>query len=242
MTVPRFFISALAGEQESLSLSGADHHHLSRVLRARPGEEVWLLDGRGTVVRAVIDSMARHSTSLKVMERKQVEEERPRMHLFQAMLKGAKMDLVVEAAVELGVCSISPYACRRSRESPSLFERRLERLRSIALQSSRVAGRPYLPEITAPLTWKDMTSTLSGFGAALFADEQGGHRVAAALHDAGGVEMALVVGPEGGFEDEEREELMSLGARPVTLGPYIMRAEFAGMVLVAAARCACGLL
>ncbi|MBC7230192.1 MAG: 16S rRNA (uracil(1498)-N(3))-methyltransferase [Actinobacteria bacterium] len=242
MTIPRFFVTARDLTRERVVLSGADHHHLSRVLRAKVGDEVRIQDGCGGTARALIVGIGREATDLEVTERWREEEERPRLHLFQALLKGARMDLVVEAAAELGVSCVAPFACRRSRALSEETERRVERWRAICLQSSRVAGRLYLPEVFHPLPWEEMLGSLSSFDRVLFADEQGGERPAEALEGTGWGEVALVVGPEGGFEDTERDELRARGARPVSLGPYVLRAEYAGMVLVAAARCACGLL
>lgn len=242
MTTPRFYVSAADLEVDSVTLSGGDHHHLCRVLRARVGDEVWLLDGRGLKATARIERLGRESSILKLTDRKWEEEERPRLHLFQSLLKGSKMDLVVEVAAELGAASIIPFACRYSQSPTPALERRVERWRALAAQSSRVAGRLYLPEVGDPVDWQELLRSLSRFGVALFADERGGERVAHALHEPGTEDLAMVVGPEGGFEDAEREELRSLGARSVTLGPHVLRAEFAGMALVVAARCACRLM
>lgn len=245
MTIPRFFIPPLELQQDNIALRGKDHHHLGRVLRARLGDEVWLLNGSGDVARAAIEAMRRDFTLLRVVERKHVNEETPRMHLYQALLRGAKMDLVVEASVELGVSTVVPFVCRRSHAVTAVEERRLERWRAIAVQSARLAGRPYLPEILPPLAWEELTTKIRGSGTSLFADERGGVRVEDALKEAKAtraVDIALVVGPEGGFEDVEREALRGEGAAPVTLGPYILSAEYAGMALIVAARCACGLM
>ncbi|NPV58994.1 MAG: 16S rRNA (uracil(1498)-N(3))-methyltransferase [Actinobacteria bacterium] len=242
MTTPRFYVSAADLEDDRVTLSGGDHHHLCRVLRARVGDEVWLLDGRGLKATARIERLGRESSTLKVTDRKWEEEERPRLHLFQSLLKGSKMDLVVEVAAELGAASITPFTCRYSQATTPALERRVERWRAVAAQSSRVAGRRYLPEVGDPVDWKELLRSLSRFGVTLFADERGGERVAHVLRECEAEELALIVGPEGGFEDAEREELCSLGARSVSLGPHVLRAEFAGMALIAAARCACGLM
>jgi len=242
LTTPRFFLSTTDLARNRVTLSGECHHHLSRVLRARPGDEVWLLDGRGGVARASVERMERDATVLVVEERERVPEERPRMHLYQALLKGVKMDQVIQAAVELGASSIVPYICRRSLPPRGDVERRVERWRSIALQASRVAGRAYLPRVGAPLSWEEMVEALAGADLSLFADERGGERVASALRNRRAGDVVLVVGPEGGFDDAERDEMRSRGARPVTLGPNILRAESAGAVFLAAARCGCDLL
>jgi 16S rRNA (uracil1498-N3)-methyltransferase len=242
LTTPKFFLSPAEMDRERITLSGGDHHHLSRVLRARPGDEVLLLDGSGLVARASIEEMRRDATTVVVSSRECVEEETPRMRLYQALLRGSKMDLVIQAAVELGASSVIPYACRRSLAAPDDLERRLKRWRSVALQASRVAGRAYLLEVKSPIEWKAMVHSTSRADLALYADEEGGKKASQVLSGTRALEIALIVGPEGGFEEEERAELRSSGARPVTLGPYVLRAESAGAALLAAARCGCGLL
>lgn len=242
MTIPRFYVSAADLEEDRVTLHGGDHHHLRRVLRARVGDEVWLLDGRGMKATARVERLGRESSLLKLTDRVWEEEERPRLHLFQPLLKSSKMDLVVEVAAELGAASIIPFTSRFSQATTPALERRVERWRAVAAQSSRVAGRLYLPEVGDPVDWQELLRSLSRYGITLFADERGGERVAHALRECGADELALIVGPEGGFEDAEREELRSLGARSVTLGPHVLRAEFAGMALIVASRCACGLM
>lgn len=240
MTVARFYLEKLPPPGGRLSLEGEDHHHAGRVLRLKPGQEVILLDGKGTVCRARVVAVEAQHTSLEITEGRRVMEEKPRLLLYQALLRDAKMGDVVQRNVELGVTALQPFVSLRSLHS--LEEHRLLRLRRIAREASRVACRPYLPQVEGLLSWKDLLESLSGREKVLYADERGGVMPSAALRGIAWEEVAVVIGPEGGFTDEERASLRQAGAIPVTLGPYNLRAESAGAVLTCAIRAHFGLL
>jgi 16S rRNA (uracil1498-N3)-methyltransferase len=119
---------------------------------------------------------------------------------------------------------------------------RLERWCKIATETSRVAGRAYLPEIKKACSWTELLEELEAIEVVVMADETGGARPGAALSGEDPVEVGLVIGPEGGFSEAERRDLLEKGARPVTLGETVLRTETAGMVLMAAVRCHLGML
>ncbi len=242
MTIARFYVSTTALDSGRLALEGAEHHHASRVLRMRVGEKVVLLDGRGSVAAGTVEEIRSDCTWVTVESVARVMEERPRMHLFQAVPQGSRMDGVVHWSVELGAASLRPFISSRTAAARAPAARRLERWRRIALEASRVAGRPYLLKVEEIADWGKLLLSLAGMEAALYADETGGVRPEEALSADDPADLALVVGPEGGFSDGERNDLAGAGARAVTLGDNVLRAESAGMVLLAAARCRYGLL
>lgn len=237
MTTARTYVDPDLLSIGRLVLEGEEHHHLSRVLRIRKGQPVSILDGQGSVGRAAIIEVASTKTVVEIEGIHRIEEERPRLHLFQALPRGAKMDHVVQWGVELGAATIEPFSSRRSRPLDEAVERRIERWRKIAVESSRVAGRSYLPYIRRPLYWQEALEALRDPEVVLIADEAGGKRPAEALKDLMPEDLGLIIGPEGGFTDTERKDLRGLGAIPVTLGDTILRTETAGLVLLAAVRC-----
>jgi 16S rRNA (uracil1498-N3)-methyltransferase len=237
LTTARFYVSEQALLAGRLTLEGDEHHHASRVLRMRAGESVVLLDGRGGSGHGTIEEITPTHTLVVVNDSAHVIEELPKMHLFQGLPHGSKMDEVVQRGVELGAASLHPFATSRSRVPDASLARKVERWRRIALEASRVAGRAYLPEIAEIKSWDEAMRHLRNMDAALFADEAGGVRPASALAEERPAELALVVGPEGGFTHKERESMFGAGARPVTLGSNVLRTETAGMVLLAAVRC-----
>jgi len=196
-----------------------------------------LLDGKGLVARGLVEEITSSRAVLDILGREEVEEEKPRIHLYQAIPQGRKMDEVIRRCVELGVHAIHPFACARSRPLDSVDQNKLERWRRLAVEASRTAGRAYLPRVGEVVEWGEMVKGLREMDAVIMADEQGGERPSRALGAATIVNLGLIIGPEGGFTDEERKALMEAGAGPVTLGRLILRTESAGAVLVTAVRC-----
>jgi 16S rRNA (uracil1498-N3)-methyltransferase len=242
LTTPRFYVSTHHLAEGRLALRDEDHHHLSRVLRMRVGEHVQLLDGEGMLGYATITEITSDATTVDVMQALMVEDERPRMHLFQALPQGTKMDQVVQWGVELGAAEVIPYSSLRSRRIDVAAGKRVERWRRIAYESCRVAGRPFLARVHEPLDWEEALSLMEDCSIVLYADEEGGEMPSAALGKRDVAELGLVIGPEGGFTDVERDELAGRGAIPVTLGRNVLRTETAGLVLMASVRCHFGLL
>jgi len=240
LTIARFYLKDLAPSGGRVTLEKEEHHHASRVLRLRTGQEVMLLDGRGTVCRACVVAVDRQRTYVEIVEGRHEQEEKPRLLLYQALLKEAKMGEMVQRSVELGVAGVIPFISRRS--LAACEQRRWERWNRIAYEASRVAGRAYLPFVGEPLSWEGLITSLPGREMVLYADEKGGARPAAVLGDAAREEIAIVIGPEGGFTEGERSALREAGAVSVTLGPYNLRAESAGAVLASAVRAHFGLL
>jgi 16S rRNA (uracil1498-N3)-methyltransferase len=208
----------------------------------RPGDRVEVLDGEGRVGAASIAEITARDTTLQIVSITCLKEETPRLHLFQALPAGRKIEPALQTCVELGAHAITPFSSRRSRGLGTADPSRMARWRKLALESSRLAGRAYLPVIEEPLTWEKTLKAMRGLDVVIFADETGGDRPCDALRDAVPADLALAIGPEGGFCDEERDDLDAIGALPVTLGGNILRTETAGHVLLAAVRCHYGML
>lgn len=242
MTTPRFYVTGQDLRSGRFILRGGEHHHASRVLRMRGGEGVILMDGRGGLAHGVVEEMAADHASLIMREPVCEDEELPRLHVFQGLPRGSRMDGVVQAGVEFGAASIIPVECARSQPADKPARKRVERWRRIALESSRVAGRAYLPDVTGIMCWDEAFTTMQSMDIVLFADETGGVRPASALDEKEAMDLALVIGPEGGFDKGERRDLVAAGALAVTLGRHVLRAQTAGLALLAAVRCHYGLL
>lgn len=242
MTIPRLYVPAPRIEEGSITIEGHDHHYLSRVLRMHGNQELRLLDGKGLTGRGRILEIDYEKTTVMVEEVERFEREIPRLHLYQALLAGAKMDRVAQDCTEAGAASMVPFSCNRSRKIDEAAGQRLNRWRRLSLEAWRLTGRPYRPDVADLLGWENLVSRLYDMAMVVFADESGGVRPAEALCEECCDDVALLIGPEGGFSDEERDELYSLGGKPVTLGSGIFRAETAGSALILAARCHYGYL
>jgi 16S rRNA (uracil1498-N3)-methyltransferase len=235
----RLFVPAerLAGSR--VTLSGDDHHHLSIVLRARPGDLVTLFDGGGGEVDGRILRIDRAETELELNARRAAPVSPAAITLLCAIPRGSRMDLLIQKTVEVGVSAIVPLLTARSVARPEAGRR--ERWVAIAREAARQCGRADLPDIAAPTPLADALSDrrLAARRLALFErdDAQG---LRAALEAGEPAPTALLIGPEGGFEDVEREAARAAGFVGVSLGRRILRVETAAIVAVALAAAAYG--
>jgi 16S rRNA (uracil1498-N3)-methyltransferase len=225
MTAAHFFAPDVSGEV--VKLEGDEARHAVRVLRVRPGEEITVSNGAGEVVRAVVTE-AGATLSADVEARRSEPRPRPALHVFAAIPKAGKLDLVVQKLTELGVEVIQPFPASRSvaRWDPKKASAQTERLNAISREAAKQSRRAWLAEVRLP----QRLETLELPKAAFVLDEEAGLRLTAALPDEAPETIALIVGPEGGFEREEVETLSARGVTPASLGPLILRTETAALV------------
>ncbi len=202
-------------------LDGDEGRHLARVLRAKPGDAVLLFDGAGREVRAEVAGVERDVVRLTIGE--ETVPPRPGRHvtLCTAMPKGQRIEWLVEKVTEAGVSRLVPVVFERSARRTASAGR-LSRWRRAALEASKQCGRADVPSVEAPIPLSEALSLAAP--ATLFVAVPGA-AAAAAEHLAG--PAALFVGPEGGFSSEELALLDAAGARPVGLGPLVLRIETA---------------
>jgi 16S rRNA (uracil1498-N3)-methyltransferase len=223
-SLPRLFVDEPLAEARSVSVDG---NYLAAVLRLGPGDRVKLFDDRSGEWLATIAEAGRKRVTLIVGERLRERELLPDLWLLFAPIKRGRIDWLVEKATELGVARLLPVVTRRT-----VVDRlNLDRLRAHAVEAAEQCGRTALPELAEP---RKLDAVLRGWpeGRALhFADEAGGAPLASAAAPA---PAALLIGPEGGFTEEERAAIRALpSARPVSLGPRILRADTAALAAIA---------
>lgn len=229
----------------SLALPARVSHYLGEVLRMKPGEPVELFDGSGRVVRARILHVEAGAMQVEVLEdRVELARESPCMlTLVQAIPKGKKFDLVLEKATELGVARIIPLETTRTvvQISASREAGKVERWERIVEEAARQCGRTRTPEVLAPMGLKAALELLQGTPSLVAHTAPGIPSLRAALqsevdrdsdtNSAGDLSaVAVWVGPEGGFDASEIEQLCAHGARQFHLGPRVLRTETAGLV------------
>jgi 16S rRNA (uracil1498-N3)-methyltransferase len=237
----RFFHSSL-GDQGSVSLDGAEAHHLIHVLRAAPGADVILFDGSGAEFLARVERVERSVVRLTISERREVDRELPCVvTLGVALPKGERQRWLVEKATELGVSRLVPLVTTRGVAQPTVET--LRRLGRAVVEASKQCGRNRLMQIGEPLGWSDFVQGTRDKGQSgrdgsasirLFA-HPGGARLSS-RDDArnGDAEVQLAVGPEGGLTDDEAQQAQDAGWQAVDLGSRILRVETAAIALVAA--------
>ncbi len=242
MTRRRFYAppAAFTADEKSLTLSAEETRHARDVLRLQPDEEVFVFDGTGREFHCVVDSIGRNSTTLTVVaEVGPARSESPlKLTLAIALLKGEKFELVIQKTTELGVKRIVPLDTERAdvrlRDGHS-SEKRLARWRRIALEAAKQTGRAYVPEISEPVACTELlSSSIDPLQARLMFSEREGTSLSESgpsfgAHRGG---MIALVGPEGGWSDDEIKAARAGAWAIVTLGGRILRAETAGIVVV----------
>jgi 16S rRNA (uracil1498-N3)-methyltransferase len=222
-------------------LDEEEHHHLCRVLRMGPGEKVWLVDEQGSSYRAEVEEVGRRQTRLLLRERMEASERRLRLVLAQALIKSKTMDLVIQKATELGVEVIIPVEAARS--VVRLEEKqagKLVRWRNIAREAAKQSRRSEIPVIQTPQPYSSFLEARDE-PRRLILCEDGGVilrdilAVGPAQPGYTGVPAVVVlVGPEGGWTNREKEQAVEKGFEAVSLGNRILRSDTAALAILAA--------
>ena len=227
----RFFVDEVRDGRAGLA--GEDARHLGQVLRAEPGQVCELSDNRA-VYLAEIEAVRKDEVRFRILEELAAEEPPLRVTLFLALIKFERFEWAVEKATELGAAAIVPVETARSEKGlERAAAKRTERWRRIARESSQQSRRARLPEIGAPVSLAQALAAPGGWRC--FLDESGGAPLLTALPEkrAPEDEVRLLVGPEGGWTDAERESARQAGWTRAWLGPAILRAETAAVAAMA---------
>jgi 16S rRNA (uracil1498-N3)-methyltransferase len=240
MTRRRFYAtpSHFAPDKNSLTLSAEETRHARDVLRLQSGDEIYVFDGLGREFQCSVQTISRTAAEVSVIA--EVEPARPEspldLTLAIALLKGEKFDLVIQKATELGVKRIVPLDTERGdvrlRDGDSA-QKRLTRWRRIALEAAKQTGRAYLPEISEPLALRELLT--SACENKLMFSEREGESLSEAMTgvDPEATKVIALVGPEGGWTDNEIALARKSAWEIVTLGGRTLRAETAGITVVA---------
>jgi 16S rRNA (uracil1498-N3)-methyltransferase len=228
-SAPRLFVAGPLGEGGQIALEGAQAHYLSRVMRTAPGDTVILCDDLTGEWAGIVSEAGKRAVVLDVRQRLRPREQVPDFTLCAALLKKPAFDLVLEKATELGVRRIQPVITRRCVAD----KLNAERARTIVAEAAEQCARTALPELAEPATLDALLRGWQQERALFFADETGGGPAAPAFAAYTGP-AALLIGPEGGFDDAEREAIRAFSqSRAITLGPRILRGETAGIAATA---------
>jgi 16S rRNA (uracil1498-N3)-methyltransferase len=229
--VHRFFAPAIDPGDETVVLPKDEGEHLARVLRLGVGDTVAVFDGRGHEFTARVVSAAPRETRVQLLTRVEpVAEMSVTLVLVQAVLKGDKMDEVVRDAVMLGAAAIQPIVTRRSEVTVAALLRsaRPDRWRRVALASVKQSRRAVVPEIRTPLSFETYLAEPRPASSFMLV-EPAAKAPAEPLGVLRGVppptDVALMVGPEGGWTENEWTDASAAGVRLITLGRQTLRAD-----------------
>lgn len=235
-SAPRLFVADPLAEGATVGIDGPQAHYLARVMRVAVGDAVILCDNLTGewATRAV--SVGKRDLTLECVTLLRGREDVPDFTLCAALLKKDRFDLILEKATELGVARIQPVLTRRCVAD----KLNLDRARATLIEAAEQCARTALPSIAEPVKLDALLRDWPAATTLFFADEQGG-APAAATFTAHKAPAALLTGPEGGFTEEERAAIRALGqARPITLGPRILRGETAAIAATALWMGTCG--
>lgn len=234
----RLFVEPDLAEDAEVELDAAQANYLRNVLRMASGDGLLVFNGRDGEWRARLDEVSKRRATIAVEARTREQTAPARLRYLFAPLKHARLDYMVQKAVEMGATRLSPVITRRTQAARV----NLDRMRANAIEAAEQCGVLSVPEIDEPAP---LAATLIGWPddePLVFCDEDAevGQSVAR-LFGLSGRPLAVLVGPEGGFDPQERDALLRLPATvTVSLGPRILRADTAAVAALALVQAAAG--
>ena len=241
----QFFVEPGQIKGQNVVITGNDVNHIKNVLRMKPGEEISVSNGQdGREYRCTLLSLEEERVLCRILSVKEGSTELPvRVHLFQCLPKGDKMELIIQKAVELGAYEIIPVASRRCvvKLEEKKARAKVERWQAIAEAAAKQSRRSIIPKVLQILSFEKALQKASEADIRLIpyelAQEEGNadmrHTRELLEEIRPGQDVAVFIGPEGGFEKEEIRKAMGAGVEPITLGKRILRTETAGLAVMA---------
>ena len=239
MTANQFYVPRIAPDASRIVLQGDEHRHLAKAARVRPGETVWLFDAESRRALARVETVGESRTELSVLKMEEPEAPRTKVVLAQCLMEAKKIEMVLEKAAELGCSDFVPVVSARSLQaSEERTGRKLERWERIAREAAKQCKGRMVTAVHPPRALKDLLRE-TAVGPRLFLSEHGGRPmrdiVAGPGTPAGGppVSVVLLIGPKGGWTEDEEMDIRRAGFEAVTLGRRILRAETASLAAAA---------
>ena len=235
-----FFVEPDQIEEERITILGEDVNHIGNVLRMKPGEKV-LISAEGEMDRLCgIEEIRRDEVICRILEVRKENNELPaRIHLYQGLPKSDKMELIIQKAVELGAYRIVPVSTKNTvvKLDAKKAESKVKRWNAIALAAAKQSKRSVIPEVAPVISFGQALEEVKGFDLKLipYENADGMAKTRELLGKAApGQDIAVFIGPEGGFDPGEIEKAQDAGTEPVTLGKRILRTETAGLCILSA--------
>ena len=244
----RYFISPAQFQEDTAVITGEDARHITKVMRGRPGDQFYVSDGVTREVLAAIKEIGPDSVIAEVIEElAMTQEPHLKVTIAQSLPKGDKMELVIQKCTEIGAAAFVPFLSERTivQYDAKKEAKRLDRWRKITKEAAEQAHRSKIPEVNAPISWKQLLGLFSEYDAVLFCyEKEHGSQLRdvlkpfalkAAANPETASSLMLIVGPEGGFTEDECRMAEEAGAVSVGLGRRILRCETAGMTALTCA-------
>jgi len=230
----RFFAEVKNG---IATANGEEAAHMAKTLRMKKGDAFTAIDGSGLEYTCEVTDVLPQSVKARVLSERLCEAEpQVKLTLYQAYPKAAKMETILQKCVEIGASAFVPFLSERCVKKPEKDDAgKIQRLSRVAAEAVKQCGRAVMPEVSAILSFAEVLKKIPRHGLVLLAWE--GEKcvsIKQVLHRYPDVkDIALLIGPEGGFSGEEAAALIKAGATAVSLGKRILRTETAGMAAAA---------
>lgn len=241
-----FFVEPSQIYENEVMITGEDVNHIKNVIRLKAGDEISVSNGAdGKDYRCTIEALGEDTIRCKLQAVKEAQAELPaKVYLFQGLPKGDKMEFIIQKMVELGVYEIIPVAMKRCvvKLDEKKAKSKTARWQGISEAAAKQSKRGIVPQVHPVMTFQEALKYAADMDCKLVPYEMEG-----TLEDASGMKgtkkliesvkagdrVAVFIGPEGGFEEQEIAEAKALGMKPITLGKRILRTETAGMTTMA---------
>jgi len=228
VTAPLFYVDPLpAGDV--IVIDGAEGHHAADVRRLRAGELVVIGDGHGSLADGVVTEAGRGVLRVEVTARRDEPPPALRLVVAQALAKGGRDEDAVEAMTEVGVDEVVGWQARRS--IARWTDRTAQRWRATARTAAKQARRAWVPTIAGPVTTNELADTVRAAATAIVLHEGADAPLSAVLLPSDG-DVLLIVGPEGGIDEDELRLFADAGAQACRLGPHVVRTSTAGVAAI----------
>ncbi len=227
----RLFVTSKLEPGATVALGKDQAHYLGNVLRLKQGDNLFLFNGRDGEWWAELGAIGKKQAEVRLDHQSRPQEDGPDLHYLFAPLKRARLDYIVQKATELGASALRPVITRHT-----VAERvKSERLLANAIEAAEQCGILRVPDIVEPEKLAKLLDRWDEGRRLVFADEQAPHvSPVEALKTLKPGPLAVLIGPEGGFEREERAALLAKPfVLPISLGPRVMRADTAAVAALA---------
>ncbi|MCX6838323.1 MAG: 16S rRNA (uracil(1498)-N(3))-methyltransferase [Verrucomicrobia bacterium] len=234
MSLPRFHLSAAAWASPHLTLTHDEAQHCSRVMRKQPGDRIEIFDGAGRVAVCEITQVSKSEVQAQITTETRVEPFQTAIHLFPALIKAEPFEWLLEKAVELGAASIQPVITERTviHLDAAQTEKKLTKWRRHMIESAKQCHTPFVPELKAPIAFAASLKVQADMKLIPALSEHT-RTLKQALPASKPASVAVLIGPEGDFTNEEETQAFSAGFVPITLGALVLRAETAAIATLA---------
>ncbi|MBM7855712.1 16S rRNA (uracil1498-N3)-methyltransferase [Desulfohalotomaculum tongense] len=232
----RFFVDPANITEKQALITGPDVKHIKKVLRLKEGDKIILLDGLGHQYQGKISRLEKDAVWCDNLEQTEATGEPPvHITMVQCLPKADKMELVIQKGTELGVSRFIPLQCRRSvvKLNEEKSAHRQQRWQRVALEAAKQCRRPLVPRVEKPMHWQEVLNEVPEDALLLlpWEDERAVSLPKVLSSACLWKKVYIIIGPEGGFEQQEVELARQYGAKSVSLGPRILRTETAGLAL-----------